>query len=344
MVQFLSPDKAGLLSTILEAILYGFSVLMFIATLWILTRRRTAKQINRPMVVIACLLFILSTIHLGVDISRLDFGFIESRSSYPGGPTAFFANPSEKSFVFKNAIYTFQTVLGDGVVIYRCYKVWQSIWVVMLPSILWIGVATAGAGSVYTCTTPFTDATNIYALRLGHWITAFYSTTLSCNLTATLLLAYRLWTINRNVHESRVGNGVVIPVLLIVVDAGALYSMTLIAALVAFALKSNGQYVVLDMVTPIISIAFYMVIIRLGIAQNVSRSLNGGVSTHGASIPRMPLSRAEVSNRLKPMHVRIDVEQMAYGGHPDDKAQEAGVSQDEIESATSRRSDAVTGY
>ncbi|KAJ7063525.1 hypothetical protein C8F01DRAFT_1133354 [Mycena amicta] len=308
MVQFLSPDKAGLLSTVFESILYGFSLLMFILTMWVLLQARGQSKINKPMVTVSLLLFILSTIHIGVDINRLNSGFIVFRDTFPGGPAAWFGNPSDPSFVFKNAVYAIQTALGDGVVIYRCYMVWRSFWIIILPCLLWCGVAVAGAGSVYTCTTPLADPTSIYALQLGKWIKAFYSTTLACNLTGTALLAYRLWTINRNVQKSRVGRGVVIPVLLVVVDAGALYSVTLIAALTCFALDSNGQYVVLDMVTPIISIAFYLVILRIAVARSKTLS-SSGVSTANGTMPRIPLSS---SNRMK-MHVQIDVERQEYG-------------------------------
>ncbi|TFY73300.1 hypothetical protein EWM64_g10711, partial [Hericium alpestre] len=67
-----------------------------------------------------------------------------------------------------------------------------------------------------------------------------------------------------------------LPVLMIVVDAGVLYSAALLSALLCFVNHSNGQYVVLDMVMPVISIAFYMVIIRVGIAKVASEPLHGG--------------------------------------------------------------------
>ena len=38
------------------------------------------------------------------------------------------------------------------------------------------------------------------------------------------------------------------PVLLIIIDAGLLYSVTLLSALLCFVNHTNGQYVVLDMV------------------------------------------------------------------------------------------------
>ncbi|KAJ6500617.1 hypothetical protein C8R45DRAFT_820144 [Mycena sanguinolenta] len=326
-VQFLPEDKAGLLSTVLESLLYGFSLLMFIATLVILLRGQPWAQVNRPMLVVACCLFILSTIHLAVDINRLNIGLILDRNTYPNGPSAFFANPSENTFVFKNAVYSFQTVLGDGVVIYRCYKVWKSVWVIIFPCMLWVGVAgkffVTAAGSVYSCTRPAsTDTADIFVKELGQWITAFYSMTFSCNLVATALLATRLYMIHRGVRHSRVGNGRTMGILLIIVDAGALYSMTLLAALITFALKTNGQYVVLDMVTPIISIAFYMVIVRVGIARhNSSRS-----NTSNGTAPRVPMSRQDPSGgRSKPMHVRIQVEhEMESGRRSPEKGEDPG--------------------
>jgi hypothetical protein len=121
------------------------------------------------------------------------------------------------------------------------------------------------------------------------------------------LLAYKLWSIDRNVHSHRVGRGFVKPVLLVVIDAGALYSITLFAALICFVLKSNGQYLILDLVTPIISIAFYMVILRIGIAQNTrSRSYNGA-STLGSSNNRVAAARGDSgSAQSKSMHVHIE--------------------------------------
>jgi hypothetical protein len=42
---------------------------------------------------------------------------VKYRDTYPGGPVAFFADVTQNTFVIKNAIYTLQTLLGDGVVV-----------------------------------------------------------------------------------------------------------------------------------------------------------------------------------------------------------------------------------
>lgn len=57
------------------------------------------------------------TQHIAVDIKRIHTGFVTVRDTYPGGPVAFFASVTEKTFVIKNALYSLQTVVGDGVVV-----------------------------------------------------------------------------------------------------------------------------------------------------------------------------------------------------------------------------------
>ena len=57
--------------------------------------------------------------HMIVDIIRIYEGLVEYRDTpaEPYGPTGFFNDASQWSFVYKNLIYTLQTLVGDGVVV-----------------------------------------------------------------------------------------------------------------------------------------------------------------------------------------------------------------------------------
>ena len=59
----------------------------------------------------------LSSKHMIVDIVRIDEGLVKYRNTFPGGPLAFFGDVAQNTFVIKNAIYTLQTLVGDGVVV-----------------------------------------------------------------------------------------------------------------------------------------------------------------------------------------------------------------------------------
>jgi len=290
MVLDISLDKAAIISTVLEGILYGFSLLMFCGTIWSLFRGRTMSEINRPMVTVAILLLLLSTIHMIIDIVRIEEGLVIQRNTFPGGPAAFFADVAQTTFISKNSVYTLQTLLGDGVVIFRCYIVWQSLWIIVVPCLLWCSVAATGVGTVYTLSRATSNAGNIFAPANAQWITSFYATTLTTNLLSTLLLAFRIWNIDRRVSKIRATKGPLRPLLTIVIDSGLLYSITLLSALSCFVAHSKGQYVVLDMIMPIISIAFYMVIIRVEIAKSANTST--GLSTHSSNGPLTKRSHA----------------------------------------------------
>jgi len=201
--------------------------------------------------------------HMCIDIDRLFEGFVKLRGN--DELLAFFGDISQVTFVFKNAIYTFQTVLGDSVVIYRAYVVWQSVWPIVLPSILLCGVIATGIGSVFSASLATPNSSLSLFEQSGHWITAFFSSTLACNLIGTLTLAYRLWTLDRNLRHIRSRQISLFPIVLVCVDSGILYSAFLMSALILLVRGSRAQYIVLDMISPIISISFYAIILRVEI-------------------------------------------------------------------------------
>ena len=145
------------------------------------------------------------------------------------------------------------------------------------------------------------------------FITLFYATTLSTNLSATTLLAYRLWIIDRRVSHLRATKGPLLPLLAIVLDSGILYSVTLLVALCTFLAGFISSYIILDMVNfldclaevempahisrqivPVISIAFYMIIIRVELSK--IRNNSRGLSTH-SGLPKS--SPAVLANHLQ---------------------------------------------
>ncbi|KAG2104366.1 uncharacterized protein F5147DRAFT_579959 [Suillus discolor] len=299
-------DTAAIFSTAMEGILYGFSVLMFVGTMWALTRKRRMKEINRTNTVVAFMLLILSTAHMIVDIIHLEEGLVTYRDTFPGGPAAFFADVTQITFVVKNIIYILQTMLGDGMVIYRCYVVWQSVWVIIVPSLLWLGMTVGGYGAVYSISKATSEAGNIFAPATGQWITIFYAMSLASNLLTSGFLAYRIWRMERNISAFRTSNNSMMPIVRVLADAAILYSVTLLSALVCFAEANNGQYVVLDMTMPIISIAFYMIIIRVAMkttSYNNTSTIGMGTET-AREIPQQ--------YHIKRMPVEVHISQITH--------------------------------
>ncbi|KAG2119414.1 hypothetical protein DEU56DRAFT_928932 [Suillus clintonianus] len=277
----------------------GFSVLMFIGTIWALTYKRRVKDVNRLIAAVAIMLLILSTAHMIVDIIRLEDGLVKYRDTFPDGPAAFFADVSQITYVVKNAIYILHTLLGDGVVIYRCYVVWQSVRIIILPSLLWGCSAFTGFSAVYSVSQATSNAGNIFTKATGQ---TFFALTLSTNLISSGLLAYRIWKMERNISSVRTSNRTLTPILRVLVDAAILYSVVLFPTLVCFILSNNGQYVMLDMLMPIISIAFYMVLIRVAINKNAHNLLS--TTFHSGTTSETAREDSQ-QHPMKPLQVHI---------------------------------------
>jgi hypothetical protein len=170
-------DSAAIISTSLEGILYGFSVLLFVCAMLTSTYKRDT---NRLIILVAIFLLIISTAHMVIDIIRLQDGFVKYRDTFPGGPVAFFQDMSQPTFLTKNILFSFQTMIGDGVLIYRCYVVWQSVWVIILPSSLWCGASAASFVAPYYASK--STGGDIYSNKAGRWVAALYALTLLTNL------------------------------------------------------------------------------------------------------------------------------------------------------------------
>ncbi|KAG2093723.1 uncharacterized protein F5147DRAFT_657345 [Suillus discolor] len=158
------------------------------------------------------------TVHLIVGIIRLEYGLVKYGNTFHDGPARFFADVTQQTFVTKNTIITLQTLLGDGVV------------VICNPF---------GICMVYV-QAPTTNAKNVFGNQTGHWITVFLSLTLATNLLSSGLLAYHIWTIERNVSGTY---------------------------------ATNNDMPILQII-PIISIAFYMVFICVAISKKIHECLS----------------------------------------------------------------------
>ncbi|KAG2110696.1 hypothetical protein DEU56DRAFT_749797 [Suillus clintonianus] len=295
-------DVAVIMSTVLEGILYGFSALMFIGTIWMFTYKHRMRDVNRPIAAVATLLLVLSTAHIIVGIIHLEDGLVKYRDTFPGGPAAFFAYAPQPTFVAKNAIYILQTLVGDGVVIYRCYVVWQSVWIIVIPCIMWCGVAACSVCMVYSFSqASISDVENFFTSKLGHWVAAFLTSTLATNVLSTGLLAYRIWMVERRVSAIRVTKGNM-PILRVFIDAAIMYSAALCSSLICFALANDGLYVIGDVINPIISIAFYMVFIRVATSRNdknyISTVGGGTTETERSTSQRYPMNNTYRQNDI----------------------------------------------
>ncbi|TFY71104.1 hypothetical protein EVG20_g1889 [Dentipellis fragilis] len=257
-------DQANLAAIFVESIMYGICLTMgAVTTLVFLRMSGESGLANRRLLSALLLMLILATTHMGLSFSRVFLGFILKRDSTPGGPAAYFANLSDKIFIAKNGVFVVQTVLGDSVNIWRCYVVFGKSWkMIVVPTVIMLAGFTSHAADG-----------PIFGLP-SEWIKSFHTlmlvTTLYC--TETLLdagaIAYKIASTGHFKDQSFYN---LLPVLFIVVETGAIYTSSLVAFLVAFLVNSNGQYIAIDLITPLVPIIFCLIILQVKFHQAQSR-------------------------------------------------------------------------
>ncbi|PIL35766.1 hypothetical protein GSI_02496 [Ganoderma sinense ZZ0214-1] len=263
------PDEAKLVSIFIQTLLYGAYAVVFILTVWVLLSKRPQRQPGQdPMLWITILMFVMATLHIGINYTRIIKAFIIYRNA-PGGSAAFFNQLSEFTQIFGSTVYVAQTLIGDSVVLYRCYLVWGRLYVVIVPFILLLGSTASGIGILYSFAKVVPEA-EIFVDELQHWILSFFSLTLATNIICTGLVALRIWHMNRAImtfvdHSYR-------PIIFLVLESGMVYSATLLTLLILYKTGSWFQYVLLDAISPIVGLVFSMIIVRIGLGIT---SING---------------------------------------------------------------------
>ncbi|KAK0453839.1 hypothetical protein EV421DRAFT_715083 [Armillaria borealis] len=311
MADSLSPENAQYVLAVFEVFLYGISVLGFMLTLWTLVRGKLWSQVNKLVLFFAVFLFAFQTMYTVVGIRRRYQGFVTlSGSSYPGGPAAFFENVTTTAVLLRNVSWDLQVALGDAIVIWRAYVVWQTPWIVAPPIVIWVGFIVAAVGELLSMRDTVPSIEGLFAPSVQAWSTAALALTMSCNLLSTFLLAYRLWKLENETGGSRVNNmSMLKPLMVVVLDTGLLYSVWVFVAFITDVLGSRFEYVFDNSLPSIISIVFFTVLLRIAWMQNLRARKGIADSRFGTGTATLstfsPRERRSLDMRSQPVQIRI---------------------------------------
>jgi hypothetical protein len=254
-------DKAYLTAIWLETLFYGMNFVLFFSCLYAIRYKRKTP-LNKFTLSMAIIMFLFSTVHVSLGFQRLIFGFIYLRNQ-PGGPAAFFSNVSIPANVAKVCIHTINSVLGDSIVVWRCYHVWgKNLAVCAFPVLLIFGSAACGFGQTYYFAIAKTTH-SAFNSRLERWLVSLFSISLCTNVVVTSLVAFRIWYLIKcmnvysegSLHTSRYWK-----VVRLIIESGAIYSAALVFEITFYVLHSNAFYIVYDPIAQLTGIVPTMII------------------------------------------------------------------------------------
>ncbi|TFY73526.1 hypothetical protein EWM64_g10486 [Hericium alpestre] len=176
-------DKAEFLALFLETFIYGVFFTLCTITLIVLVRfRQSDNRRDGYLRLIAGIMLVLATSHLILDFVRAVHAFVIDRDELaPIGPAAYYESLNAPLFLAKTVLYWTQTMVGDGVIVWRCYVVYgRRILFVAFPIILMLGVFVSGV-QVVNSLAHATLGSDIFTTA-ENWITVYFVLTMTINL------------------------------------------------------------------------------------------------------------------------------------------------------------------
>ncbi|KAF9460444.1 hypothetical protein BDZ94DRAFT_1169596 [Collybia nuda] len=247
-----SLPLAQLVGLFMESILFGVFLVSFCACINALVfgGRKIVTWSDRIFLGIVLAMGFIAVWNVSLLFKNIVDAFINYTG--PGGPTHVFSNLSDWVTVSRGFSYGVQTLLGDSILIYRCWMIYLEKWlVVIFPILMWFGIFVCVLAACIIESN--LGQSSFTAKELAPFGTGFVSLTLSLNIIVTSMIAFRIWqTYTHSAKyintDSTSGHPTMKRVMLTIIESGAIYSTALLVLLGAFVSKHTANVPLTDAV------------------------------------------------------------------------------------------------
>ncbi|KAF8575672.1 hypothetical protein K439DRAFT_725252 [Ramaria rubella] len=243
----------------LSAVAYGVHLAVFSITAYSLTCRPANGRISWPFFSYIILLLACGTINLGAGIKFAEMAWIDDRD-FPGGPAAFNTLMySNKIETLGNAAYITANFLADGLLIWRCFIVYDcNYWVILVPTMAFMASTGLSMLTVFQSAQPTASIWSKSAMVIA---IPYWSLSIALNAVVSLLIVCRmLWHFIGPQHSALYTS-----VAAMFVESAAKYAITGLVYIICFARNSNVQNLVLGILCQVECMAPELIILRVAI-------------------------------------------------------------------------------
>ncbi|KAJ6495049.1 hypothetical protein C8R45DRAFT_1133228 [Mycena sanguinolenta] len=198
--QNLPLERSWYIGNTIFAILYGIQLCMFFMSTCLFISSSRAARSKYFYVGFSGTLLLLITIAMSCNLIFGQMMWIEHRD-IPGGPMAYFsADVAAWYNTLGTAADIAADILGDGLMLYRCYVFWSTTctWVVVFPALLFL--ASTVMGIIFTVQSGLPDG-NFFRGRAVQFGTPWLVLTITFNVVATAMIIVRLTCVIRGMRD-----------------------------------------------------------------------------------------------------------------------------------------------
>ncbi|KAF9492859.1 hypothetical protein BDN71DRAFT_1396016 [Pleurotus eryngii] len=302
-------DTAQIVALFLESVLYGVYLVTFVACLRVLLIAPSStassfslrdyfkplRHINKPMLFAALLMLIFATLDVAFGLHNNILAFVKTPpvligddGTEEGGPEVVFDDIGRWTNVMKMVNYVAQTFVGDSILLYRCFVVYdRNWWVVAFPILLWLGTTACGVMTSYSEAAVGVGTLDQSVIK--PFITSMLVLTLATNMLTTGLIVLRIWKVDTRVSQFRPSASShaspppapspLARVMRVLIESGLIYTTTILILFGTYLAGSNAILALSNAVVQIIGITFNLIIINTDRARKQGASSGGVEST-----------------------------------------------------------------
>lgn len=150
----------------------------------------------------------------------------------------------------------------------------------------------AASGSIYSVYSMRGAPTGLLSTTINRWFNAFFATTLATHLLTTCILAFKIHFVRQAV-PGHAQHSTLRYAFRVVLESGAMYSVAVLTTIICFDVQPLAFYIMLDVLSPIISIAFCTFIIRTaGVKRKVGPSPVSAFAFRSGMVSPLPVTPA----------------------------------------------------
>ncbi|KAH8101905.1 hypothetical protein BXZ70DRAFT_1063915 [Cristinia sonorae] len=259
-------DKSYLVGGWLASGFWGAFTILYIICIATTLQRRKHWHFTTFAITV---MYALATTHIGLILARLIQAFIVHVNDI--GAVMYLADIGQHLNRSKDMIYVTSIILGDSILVWRCFMVWNSNWLVItVPSIMVLSTGISGYGAIgqYYLPDPYVPTT-------VKWATAMLAVSMATNILLTLLTAGRIWFLTSEIKFTGLSTRTkpqmrYRAVILIILEAGMLVTVGKILEFVFFIIApddgldgDNALYVIMDCMPQIMGIAPTLILLAV---------------------------------------------------------------------------------
>ncbi|KAK0484595.1 hypothetical protein IW261DRAFT_846894 [Armillaria novae-zelandiae] len=266
----LTEQEASIVALFLESAAWGVFLVTFglclRSLLWTKSGLKSWPEINRPMLLVCLAMPIFATVQVALNTIRA----LESLG--PTGISEQFTNLGSAAEVLKFTCVNVQTLIGDGILTYRCWIVYGKSWAVAaVPALLWIGTLVTTVLNIVVISHIHSEALTA-PTSLRPIISSFWGISIALNIITTCLIVARIYSVDRMVYMHSVTrlsgphsdrpNGLQ-RAMRIIIESGAIYTSVAIITCATYVSGSIAVYITSALEVQTAGIAFNLIIIRV---------------------------------------------------------------------------------